>query len=827
MKELFDAVLTASISGGIIIALILVLRLFLKAAPRRYVCLLWLLAAARLLVPLNIESSLSLQPKVEQITVQREDAAANTVTEVSGIEVDFGVSAVVVPSVSVQIPSEQMDPWLTESGGQVVYQQPTDIMPAIWFAAACGFLIYTAVSYAALKHRVRNAICVDGNVYECSAITAPFLLGYFRPRIYLPVGLSAGDLEHILAHERAHIRRLDNWTKLLGFLCLAVHWFNPLVWAAYILLCRDMEMACDEAVVRDMNLEDRKSYSRALVNCAANMGLVSACPVAFGEVSVKARILKVLNYRRPVFWISLIAVAAIVFVAVCFMTSPAEQEPLTGMEWLQSLDAEDVAAIRFSVAENPLSYTDYAQEEIADILGFLQSCDGIPIEGNYLVSLGQQPRYYYVTMQDGTVHTLIHMGDHVEIDGIPYHECDEWLAQWPAEGRVQADMVQWALELLERERTRESFYMNTWSLSGESVPKQTWRRSGDDWWFFADDNGECTALLTYDGRQFRSEYAYIGPDYRISNTGWVETSLDETFELPWPLNEKQDPADYTYMGTDDFEGQISVTLRYEPDGTLVQLQCWASGWLSHYDLEYPDGTVVRCSFLDPNSAGTEYVLQSYYLEATGQLPDYMGGTNLYTREELETQAERCRVALAEFQAAESYSLIQTDRGYDSIGLETTLLIWNSGDNWLRQYQAEVRTYSYLQYEGRQYQKYNSTTMVTPWTEADLSGEADCRDTWLREFQWDPEKIYCDAYSDDAEHEGYTWISLFVLDDAVQGGYYDLHFVLDVRGNIYSVNKSWTVGENIFSRYSAIYVYYHDGNAVADYIADAYQEATAE
>lgn len=324
MNPALEAVLSASLSGSVVIILIFLLRFALKKAPKHYICMLWLLAAARLLVPLNIESELSLQPRVDRITVQREDAATNTVTELPGIEVDFGASAVVVPSVTQSAaPADPVTPEPSEPRPDIVNIPTADILFGVWAAVACGFLAYTALSYAVLKYRVLNAVCVDGNVYESDAVSAPFLLGYFRPRIYLPVGLSAGDLEHILAHERAHIRRLDNWIKLLGFLCVAVHWFNPLVWAAYSLLCRDMEMACDEAVVRDMAMEDRKAYSQALVNCAANMRLVSACPVAFGEVSVKARILKVLNYRRPVFWISLIAVAAIVFVSVCYMTDPA------------------------------------------------------------------------------------------------------------------------------------------------------------------------------------------------------------------------------------------------------------------------------------------------------------------------------------------------------------------------------------------------------------------------------------------------------------------------------------------------------------------------
>ena len=639
------------------------------------------------------------------------------------------------------------------------------------------------------------------------------------------MGLSAGDLEHILAHERVHIRRLDNWTKLLMFLCLAVHWFNPLVWVAYILLCRDMEMACDEAVVRDMTLEGRKSYSKALVNCAANMRLVSACPVAFGEVSVKERIMKIRNYRKPMFWISLVAVIAIVFVAVCFMTSPAEPERLFGVEWLQSLESNDVRSIRFSVAANPLSYTDYTPEELPEILGFLQSCDGTLIETNrYPPAIEGERKHFIVTMDDGSVHTLTSWGTYVLIEGRYFKDCLDWLNQWPAEGRVQVSAVERMLNALEQARTREDFYLNA---NAEGQPERIWIRSGENWYRSTDDNGSCQEFLFYDGQHYRNEYRYIGPDYVTEGGEWRKEDSGEPFEPPWPMNGQQDPTDYAYVETTYSKyGVPTVTLRYLPNNSLLHLLVQEEGgWVSSYDIESDDGTRIHYSLWNPISSGGDYALYNYYLIASGHMHDYFG--EIYTREELDAQEERCRVALEAFQTADSYSLIQTDRGYNPNLEETLLLIWDDGDNWLRQYIEEVRTYSYLQYEGRQYQKYNSTTMVTLWTETDLSGEADCRDSWLREFQWDSENTYCSYYSDDAEHDDFTRIGLFVLDDTMQGGCYFLDFTLDDQGKIWNVSKNWTVGNGNPVRSSYIQVYYSDGDAVTDYITDAYREAIAE
>ena len=327
MEKIFESILEASLAGAVIITVILVLRLILTKTPKRFICLLWMLAILRLLVPFSIESPMSLQPDLSRFH-------ASTRPEYSAPPMDSPVNA--SPDISTddtpaQIPPQEI-PDIVIKDEEIPQTDPVIIdVGALrnigWAMVAGGFVGYTAVSYLMLKRKVRNAVRLDHNIFECGEIDTPFLLGYFRPNIYLPAGLSPQDMEHILAHEQMHLRRFDNWTKLLGFLALSLHWFNPLVWVAYALLCRDIEMACDEDVILTMEISDRKEYSSALLRCASGHRMISACPVAFGEVSVKQRIPRILGYRKPAFWITLAAVVSVIFVAVCFLTDPAAPSP--------------------------------------------------------------------------------------------------------------------------------------------------------------------------------------------------------------------------------------------------------------------------------------------------------------------------------------------------------------------------------------------------------------------------------------------------------------------------------------------------------------------
>lgn len=321
MGELFRNVLNASFQGGVVIAVVLLVRLVLNKAPKKYVCLLWVLVGMRLLCPVTLESPLSLQPQDQVVT----QAEWEELQALGTITLDRGEKAPLVPEEPVHI-SEYIQPVGAED------TQPRQIgwakiIPYTWMAGAGILAAYSIGSYGLLRRRVREAVKLTEGIWECDRIDTAFILGYLRPQIYIPMGMPVESRRFILDHEDTHLRRGDHWVKLIGFAALAVHWFNPLVWVAYILMCKDIEMACDESVVKNMALEDRKAYSAALLMCSANHRSVAACPVAFGEVPVKQRILSVLNYRKKSFWFSLIAVAAVIFVAVCFLTSPAAGEP--------------------------------------------------------------------------------------------------------------------------------------------------------------------------------------------------------------------------------------------------------------------------------------------------------------------------------------------------------------------------------------------------------------------------------------------------------------------------------------------------------------------
>lgn len=328
MGELFRNMLSASLQGSVVIAAVLALRLMLKKAPKKYICLLWILAGIRLLMPFGIESDLSLQPHVEQVELGQtvNVPLPEFIQPVAEADISKTNADTKKPDGEFEVPevTEQTSFLYKVENGQIKSLTVADLAAVLWAAGTGLMLLYGMISYGLLKHRVREAVRLEGGYRESSTVDTAFILGYFRPRIYLPTGLSGKEREMILAHEKCHLKRLDHWTKLGGFAVLAVHWFNPLVWLGFPLLCRDIELACDESVVDGMELAERKAYSAALLHCSSNHRSLAACPVAFGEKPVKKRIKAVLGYRKPAFRLTLIAVVAIVFVAVCLMTNPRE-----------------------------------------------------------------------------------------------------------------------------------------------------------------------------------------------------------------------------------------------------------------------------------------------------------------------------------------------------------------------------------------------------------------------------------------------------------------------------------------------------------------------
>lgn len=318
MNEVFVKLANMSVAAGWLILAVLVLRLLLKKAPRWITCLLWALVAVRLVCPVSLQSPVS----------------AYQVATPAAVQDSGGVTYFQYVHTSGDKPSIQWDMADLRPAGITTVQQDTAAdtshtvtryMPPyvmIWLAVGGALLLYGLVSTLRLRYRVREGMRLRENIWLCDAVTSPFLLGILRPRIYLPSGMDERQMDYVLAHEHAHLRRGDHIWKPLGYLLLAVHWFNPLVWVAYWLFCRDIETACDERVVRSMGVEDKKAYSMALLTCSQGRRMVLACPVAFGEVGVKSRIKAVLHYKKPGFWIVLAAVLACIVVAVCFLTDP-------------------------------------------------------------------------------------------------------------------------------------------------------------------------------------------------------------------------------------------------------------------------------------------------------------------------------------------------------------------------------------------------------------------------------------------------------------------------------------------------------------------------
>lgn len=315
MSEIFSKVLNMSIAASWLILAVMLLRFALKRAPRWISVVLWGIVALRLAVPFSFESALSLIPSAETFSpynIQYETPAIN-----SGIPaVNHAVNPVLGETFAPN-PVGSVNPLYVW----------TFVVSVIWLIGIAAMLLYAVVSYVRVRRSVAERVPYERSVFLCDHVKSPFILGLVRPKIYLPSGMEAAAMEPVIAHEKAHLARRDHWWKPLGFLILAVHWFNPLCWIAYILLCRDIELACDEKVIRQMDLDGKKRYSAALLECSTGRRLVTICPLAFGEVSVKERVKNVLKYKKPAFWIVLLALIACVVVAVCFATDPKQDIP--------------------------------------------------------------------------------------------------------------------------------------------------------------------------------------------------------------------------------------------------------------------------------------------------------------------------------------------------------------------------------------------------------------------------------------------------------------------------------------------------------------------
>ena len=414
MAAVFLKLLNLSISASWLVLAVLVLRLVSKRSPKWVNVLLWGIVALRLVLPFSIESALSLIPSAETVSpaaVQFDPAPTIT----SGVSV---IDNAVNPSLSEHfsaVPTASVNPLYVW----------TEIAGWVWLIGLGAMLLYALVSYLRLRRRVSVSLPVQDHIYLCDAISSPFILGVVKPHIYLPSGLDEVQRQNVLAHEQAHLARRDHWWKPLGFALLAVYWFNPVLWLAYALLCRDIELACDERVIRTMDESAVKTYSTVLLACSMPRKAVITCPLAFGEVGVKERVRNALHYKKPAFWVVAASVAVCVVVAVCFLTDPEHET----MKWAKNLRVDDVVRVELTIMPQATDkqYKDFNADEIAEAVALINKSSGRYVRSMEPLTGGSTE--LYVTTTDGVRHTVVNNGNvYLCIDGDAYRN---FYVTWP------------------------------------------------------------------------------------------------------------------------------------------------------------------------------------------------------------------------------------------------------------------------------------------------------------------------------------------------------------------------------------------------------------
>ncbi len=355
MSEFFLTVLNMSISASWAFLAVFVLRLLLKKAPKWLSVLLWGIVAVRLVCPISFESVMSLVPSTE--TVSPEIMTDKLPTVNTGFPL---LNNAVNPSLSTSL--------APDAGASVnPFQVWIPILSVVWAIGVLCMLLYALVSCLRLKSKIGTAVLLDGNIYQSENVPTPFVFGIIKPKIYLPFAICDDDMLYVISHERAHIHRRDYLWKPIGFLILSLHWFNPLMWVSYVLLCRDIELACDEKVVGKLDTVQKADYSQALLNCSVSRRALTACPIAFGETDVKNRVKSVLNYKKPAFWLIAVAVVLCILTAVCFLTDPASAR-LKNIEGLTLVDAvENTEVVWVSDGERYSIIGDVGNELLSEL----------------------------------------------------------------------------------------------------------------------------------------------------------------------------------------------------------------------------------------------------------------------------------------------------------------------------------------------------------------------------------------------------------------------------------------------------------------------------
>ena len=546
MSGIFLKLLNLSISASWLVLTVLALRMVLRRAPKWVNVLLWGMVALRLVLPFSIESALSLIPSAETVSpevVQFDPAPTIT----SGVTI---IDNAVNPSLSESFaaaPLASVNPlyvWTYLAGW-------------VWLIGLTAMLLYALVSYLRLRRRVSASIPLRENIYVCDEVPSPFILGIVHPRIYLPSALDEAQRGSVLSHERAHLARRDHWWKPLGFALLAVYWFNPLMWLAYTLLCRDIELACDERVLRGMDAGQIKDYSSALLACSVPRRMLAACPLAFGEVGVGARVKNALRYKKPAFWVVAASVIVCIVVAVCFLTNPERAT----MKWAKSLRVEDVARIELFVMPQAIDkqYKDLDTEEIAEAVARINKSRGWYVRSAEPLDGGSTA--LYVTTTDGVRHTVVNNGNvYLHIDGDAYRN---FHIAWPyIEGNapLPEDFFEESRETRgEAAEDADRVYTDAWSIR----VLDGWEREGD-------------SPLWRSG-------AGTGAYFLVTEGSGLDDKLMELYSAGWTLKYFSDHYRCTLR---EGESGTMLSLYPRPEGGFYQIE-------SHWSYEGADEWQVK------------------------------------------------------------------------------------------------------------------------------------------------------------------------------------------------------------------------------------------
>ncbi|ADY55591.1 peptidase M56 BlaR1 [Syntrophobotulus glycolicus DSM 8271] len=415
----FDTIFEMSAIASIVALIVMVVRLALKKAPKVFSLMLWLVVFFRLLCPFTIQSSYGLSKLLPNSIKQNVDARIPVTMPVLpvGTEEHGNITHVLSNSVPHTILITSQDLFFTL----------LDTLRYMWLFGFIAVVLYGFISYMLLKRRMRIATKVDGNIYETDRIKTPFILGFLRPKIYIPAGLAGSELAYILKHEQTHIKRYDYLLKPIAFFAVALHWFNPVAWISYILMSHDMELSADESVMKQAGEEDiRKAYSTSLVRLSSvQSGLF---PLAFGEIGVKSRVKNILNYKKPTFWVSIVSLIAVIGIGGFLMTNDEAKDINDSLAWANNLSVNDVQSIEMviSPSERENYYKEFSSEEFGPIIKIINASKGQKV--NAPDELGSTTTLYIIT-KEGTVHTYQNLRNaYLVIDNVYLSANSSWLA---------------------------------------------------------------------------------------------------------------------------------------------------------------------------------------------------------------------------------------------------------------------------------------------------------------------------------------------------------------------------------------------------------------